>query len=99
MRQSWIEQIREAVRQARYDMTAHATQEMAEDGLDIVDVEQAILTGFVKRIERQDPRGKKFVIVGTATDGTTPVGVVGRFSLENWFLIITVYKTGADSVN
>src|SRR5580693_9459419 len=42
--------------------------------------------GFVKRIERQDPRGKKFVIVGTATDGTTPVGVVGRFSLENWFL-------------
>jgi hypothetical protein len=53
----------------------------------------------VKRIERQDPRGKKFVIVGTATDGITPVGVVGRFSLENWFLIITVYNAGVDSVN
>jgi hypothetical protein len=51
VRHSWIEQIREAVRQARYDMTAHATQEVAEDGLEIVDVEQAILTGFVKKIE------------------------------------------------
>jgi hypothetical protein len=39
MRRSWIERIREMVRLRQYYMTAHATEEMAEDDLSIVDVD------------------------------------------------------------
>jgi hypothetical protein len=64
---------------------------MAEDNLDILDVEQAILDGEISRIEKGDPRGAKYVVYGIAMDGQTPVGVVGRFT-NGRYLIITVYK-------
>ena len=80
MRRSWIERIREKIRLRQYDMTAHATEEMAEDDLNIVDVEYAVLTGRVVQIQRDDPRGNRYVLEGTATDGASSVGVVGAFS-------------------
>ena len=52
MRRSWIERIRESIRSRQCDMTAHATEEMAEDELDVVDVEHAILTA-----RRTNPKG------------------------------------------
>lgn len=91
MPRSWIERIREKVRLRQYDMTVHAVEEMAEDGFDIVDMEHAVLTGRVVRIERDDPRGNKHAIEGMATDGVTPVGVVGRFTGGGRYLIITIY--------
>lgn len=91
MPRSWIERIREKVRLRQYDMTVHAVEEMAEDGLDIVDMEHAVLTGRVARIERNDPRGNKHVIEGMAADGVTRVGVVGRFTGSGRYLIITTY--------
>ena len=92
MRRSWIERIRDRIRLRQYDMTAHATEEMAEDDLDIADVERAVLTGRVVQIRRADPRGNKYVLEGTATDGTSLVGVVGRFPRDDRFPIVTVYK-------
>ncbi len=65
---------------------------MAEDGLDVEDVERAILRGTIVRIERDDPRGTKYVIHGLAVDGITLVGAVGRFSSTVRLLIITVYE-------
>ena len=44
------------------------------------------------QIQRGDPRGSKYVLEGTATDGATPVGVVGRFVGSHRYLIVTVYK-------
>jgi len=73
-------------------MSGHAMEEMAEDDLDIEDVEQAILNGNISRVERDDPRGTRYIIVGIAADGVTPVGVVGRFTATNRYLIITVYE-------
>lgn len=65
---------------------------MAEDMLDIVDVESAVLTGRVSRVERGDPRGVRYIVKGVAADSVTPVGVVGRFLGTARYLIITVYK-------
>ena len=65
---------------------------MAEDDLDVDDVESAILRGTIVRIERDDPRGTKYVIHGLAVDGITLVGAVGRFSSTERFLIITTYE-------
>jgi hypothetical protein len=73
-------------------MSAHAMEEMAEDRLDILDIEQALLSGRITSIERDDPRGTKYVVEGTAVDRQTPVGVVGRFTGRSRYLIITVYK-------
>jgi len=66
-------------------------EEMAEDDLDIEDVEQVLLNGRMARIERDDPRGTRYVVEGTAVDETTPVAVVGRFTTTDRYLIITVY--------
>jgi hypothetical protein len=52
-------------------MTAHAAEEMAEDRLNIVDVEHAVLTGRVAQIQRDDPRGNRYVTEGMAMDGAT----------------------------
>lgn len=80
------------IRLRQYDVTAHASEEMAEDSLEVVDVEHAILTGQVVRTAKDDPRGNKYSIEGMATDGTTHVGVVGRFAASDRYLIITVYE-------
>lgn len=66
-------------------------EEMVEDLLDILDVEAAILSGTISRLEKEDPRGTRYVVIGFADDQRTPVGVVGRFVHESRFLIITVY--------
>jgi len=92
MRRSWIERIRERIRLRQYDMTAHAAEEMAEDRLNIVDVEHAVLTGRVAQIQRGDPRGNRYVTEGMAMDGATLVGVVGRFSSSDRYLVVTVYR-------
>jgi len=73
-------------------MTVHAMEEMAEDDLDILDIEHAILNGQVARTEKGDPRGTKYVVKGFALDGQTPVGTVGRFTTNGRYLLITVYE-------
>jgi len=88
---SRIERIRDKIRLRQYDMSAHAMQEMAEDGLDVEDVERAILRGTIIRMERDDPRGTKYVIHGLAVDGITLIGAVGRFTSTQRFLIVTTY--------
>ncbi len=92
MPRSKIGRIREKIRLRQYDMSAHAMNEMVEDMLDIVDVESAVLNGRITRIERDDPRGTKYVIKGVAADQRTPVGVIGRFTSTGHYLIITVYE-------
>jgi fructose-specific phosphotransferase system component IIB len=72
-------------------MSAHAMEEMAEDLLDIFDVEKAVSTGRIHRIHKDDFRGARFVIHGLAADQQTRVAVVGRFVDGRRFLIITVY--------
>ena len=73
-------------------MSFHAMEEMAEDGLNILDVEQAFLHGRMARIEKDDPRGTKYVIEGIGVDRLTPIGVVGRFTADDRYLINTVYE-------
>ena len=73
-------------------MSAHAMEEMAEDLLDIEDVENAVLNGRIIRTERDDPRGTKYVIEGIAADEETSVGIIGRFASTGRYLIITVYE-------
>jgi len=87
----FIERIRRKILLRDYDLTIHAIEEMAEDDLDILDIEQAVLSGQVVRRHKHDLRGTKYTIEGLAVDGERLVGVVGRFHATDRFLIITVY--------
>lgn len=87
-----LDRIRGAIRNGAYDMTVHAVGEMAEDELDLADIESAILTGTLIRTEKEDPRGPRYTVHGTAADGSTRVGTVGRFTETARYLIITVYE-------
>ena len=91
MPQRILSRIRRLIREAAYDMTVHAVEEMAEDNLDILDVETAILNGTLVRTEKQEPRGTKYTLHGIGADETTRVGTVGRFTATGRYLIITVY--------
>jgi hypothetical protein len=73
-------------------MTIHAVEEMAEDEVDLVDVETAILNGGLVKAQRDDPRGRRYIVHGIGADGVTSVGTVGRFTETGRYLIITVYK-------
>jgi Domain of unknown function (DUF4258) len=87
-----LDRIRAAIRNAAYDVTAHAIEEMAEDALDVVDIETAILNGRLVKTDRDDPRGTRYTVHGIGADGITPVGTVGRFTGTGRYLIITAYE-------
>ncbi len=87
-----LHSIQEAILRGEYDVTVHAVEEMAEDGLDIFDIECALMGGDLTKTETDDPRGTKYTIVGKAVDGRTPVGVIGRFKETDVFLIVTAYE-------
>jgi hypothetical protein len=73
-------------------MTVHAVEEMAEDELDILDIEEAVLNGRVVTTNRYDPLGSKYTIEGLSLDPEKLVCVVGRFTSSGRFLVITVYE-------
>jgi hypothetical protein len=87
-----LERIRNAILDGEYDLTRHAVDEMAEDRLDILDAEHAILSGEITRTEIDDLRGPRYTIIGLAEDHKREVGVVGRFTETDIYLIITVYE-------
>ena len=87
-----LERIRSAILDHSYALSEHAYEEMDADGLDALDVEAAVLTGGIDQVLTDDPRGTRFVVIGTACDETTPLGVVVRWVEQDQLLIITVYE-------
>jgi hypothetical protein len=87
-----IDRIREKIRLREYDMTIYAMEKMAEDDLDILDIEEAVLNGRVVRTKRHDLLDTKYTVEGLCYDGEKLVGIVGRFTSNARFLIITVYE-------
>lgn len=86
-----IERIRQKILLRDYDLTIHANEEMAEDDLDYLDLEQAVLSGQVVRRHKRDPRGMKYTIEGLAVNGGASGGYCGPLSRNGSLLIITVY--------
>jgi hypothetical protein len=73
-------------------MTMHASEEMAEDALDIADVESSIRNGRLVKSEKEDPRGTRHIVHGTGPDRKAQIATVGRFTETGRYLLITVYK-------
>lgn len=86
-----IEEIKNLIKNGDYDLTYHAYEEMAEDNLSILDIEKAVLTGKITKIQKDNLYGSKYIIEGIGLDLTTHIGIVGRKKETGIFLVITVY--------
>lgn len=65
-------------------------RKMSADGLEMKDIENAILSGAISQRLTHDPRGIRYEVVGDATDGRRAC-VVCRFLESGTLLIITAY--------
>ena len=86
-----IDIIRKKVRNKDYEFTIpHFFEEMADDDLQWVDIETAMLNGNVRRRFTRDHRGARYEVVGSATDGRQ-VAIVCRIKDTGKLLFITTY--------
>lgn len=86
-----IDVIRRKVRNRDYEFAIpHFFEEMAEDELDMVDIESVIRNGKIRRRFTRDPRGTRFEVVGPATNGRQ-VAVICRVKATGKLLFITTY--------
>jgi Domain of unknown function (DUF4258) len=86
-----IEIIREKVRDQQYEFAVpHFFEEMANDGLIFADIEMAVTNGRIRRRFTRDPRGARYEVVGTATDGRR-IAVICRIKETGKLLFITTY--------
>jgi hypothetical protein len=86
-----IRRIRKAVRKDRYELTAHAIEQMDKDNLTEDDVRDILMRGRVVRELTTDPRGTRFVVRGSPRGREEDVEVVCRFLPSERLRIITVY--------
>jgi len=92
-----IEHIRQAIRTQRYRISAHANDEMSDDALEAQDIEEIIFTGTMTQRLTHDPRGTRYEVTGTTTDGRHAC-VVCRFLTSGVLLIITAYVHEEDEL-
>ncbi len=86
-----IERIRQAISELNYRLSAPANEEMADDELELADVESILLTGKISRKFTRDPRGTRYEILGETEDRSRAY-VVCRFLPSGVLLIITAYR-------
>ena len=87
---SLLQRIRQLVIDRRYYLSAHAEEEMWDDGLERPDIERCILRGRIEKRMTRDIRGTRYRIEGPARDGRL-IHVVCRFHQVKDLLVITVY--------
>ena len=88
---SAIERMRAKIRMRDYYLSSHAEEEMADDGFERSDVENAILKGVVEKRLTRDPRGTRYRVEGPANDGRL-MHTLCRFCESGPLVIITVYE-------
>jgi hypothetical protein len=85
-----LQRMRRAIREQSYRLSSHANEEMAEDDLMSADIEHIIQTGKIAQRFTNDPRGRRYAVLGNTVDGRQAY-VVCRFLLSGVLLIITAY--------
>ena len=85
-----LERIQNQVRRETFRLTQHAQQEMAEEGITLDEVEQAILVGSIIENYPQHRRGPCCLISGF-TDSQRPLHIVCTTE-QSVLIIITVYE-------
>lgn len=90
-----IQRIRQKIIDKDYYISSHAEDEMLDDGLERIDIENAILNGKIEKKLTEDKRGTRYRIEGPATDGRQ-IHVICRYKEDGSLIIITVYALAED---
>jgi len=85
-----IQRIRQKVIDRRYYLSSHAEEEMLDDDLDRIDIENAILKGYIEKRMTQDIRGTRYRLEGPALDGRL-IHLLCRFKENANMILTTVY--------
>jgi len=86
-----IDRIRDKIRSGEYALTYHALDEMADDGFEEEDFEEAVASGRIVRRQKDGLGRRKYTIEGNAR-GDRRLRAVCRFAATSGKLIvITVY--------
>ncbi len=85
---SRIAEIQALVRNGLYYLTEHADDEATQDGFDIYDIENGLLSG---KIRKTWPKEGKLEVVGKSLDGRL-IGIICRLTQGNKVRVITVYQ-------
>lgn len=86
-----LDTLREKVRNHEYEFALpHFFEEMANDGLILADIEAAMARGRIRRRFSRDPGGRRYEVVGPATDGRRDA-VISRIKATGKLLFITTY--------
>ena len=87
-----LQRMRGKIRTRQYVMTVHAWEEMENDGLSILDVESAILSGRIVERQTDRPWGeRKYLIQGRPLEGDDTVVVAAKIGPTGDIVILTVY--------
>ena len=87
-----LRQMKEKIRRRQYIMTLHAEEEMEDDQLSIFDIERAILTGNITERQQDHQTSEwKYLVLGQSVHGIE-ITVVGKLSVTDKLVIITVYR-------
>ncbi len=73
-----LQRIQQCIREENYRISSHANEEMADDELEVGDIESIILSCKNIRKYTLDPRGVRYEIYGDSTDGRQ-ASVICRF--------------------
>ena len=85
---SRIAEIQALVRNGLYYLTGHADDEAMQDGFDIYDIENGILSGKTRKTW---PKEGKLEVIGKSLDGRT-IGIICRLTQGGKVRVITVYQ-------
>jgi len=88
---SIIRAIREKLKRQEYEFTIpHFFEEMFNDDITFTDIEIAIANGKIRHKFTRDPRGTRYEVVGTTTDGRK-IAIICRIKSTGKLLLITTY--------
>jgi len=91
MAQSTLSNFRHLIRTLQYFVSTHATEELEDDNLTILDLENIILTGqIVARQRDSQTREVKYIIDGITLDGDSAQAVV-KVGFSGKLIVITCY--------
>lgn len=86
-----LKRFRERIRSGEFVMTLHAVEEMEDEGLSILDVEHALLTGKITRRQKDEETQEWKYLVNGRSLSQDELVVVAKLSPNDKLVIITVY--------
>ena len=84
-----IKEIKEKIKQDKYEISFHAEKERYAENITIVDLETAISNGEILEDYPDEPRGHCCLFLGYSRN--RPIHIVCGYTTIKWIRIITVY--------